>query len=385
MLKERASGPRGSARTERLTELASVAALIFLTLMVAAAVLLVAGKLQFPSLGAGAGPFDVLRAIGLIALATLGVTIDLDGLELNVVPLGALALVAGAAVTMSRQFVRSPARTASDISIAGLGLGLLALLGAFVFRFGGEAPVSASPAGALVLGTGWGMLFLGVAIAHSDPGRIESRRLPALVADALPEAWRALKIGVYGSLVALLCFLIARLAADPLPRSFGLGDAAAAFIYLVAFVPNVLVAIFSLAVGATLDVGAQFDVGGRMVGPLRTISLWDWGNAAPVRWLLIALPIVMSIAVGLRSAKKERTFNGVASLVVPTAVIVAVAVGAVAAIGDARLGAGLVRQNGVGLVAVNAGQAAALTFLWIAAGGIITASITQAIGRRRGR
>jgi hypothetical protein len=134
--------------------------------------------------------------------------------------------------------------------------------------------------------------------------------------------------------------------------------------------------VFSLAVGASLEVGAQFDVGGRMVGPLRTISLWS-SDGISLRWLLLALPIAVGVANGIRTERKHPALPSAAKIVVGTAAIVAVAVGVLAAIGDARLGAGLVKQNGVGLVAVDALQAAILTFLWLALGGTLSAFVAH--------
>lgn len=359
-----------------------MAALLFLTLMAGGAALLVAGKLQFPSLGSGAGPFDILRAIGLIALASLGVTIDLDGLELSVVPLGLLAIVAAVFIAMSRQFTRDPERTLTDVPAVGFGFGLMCCVAAFVFRFGGDAPVAASPVAALLYGTLWGILLSGGASTFAGRGPVMPVRAPPPVDEMMRDAVRCLPVAAYGALVALLGALIVRLASDPLPRSFGLGDAVAATLYLIAFLPNVLVALFSLGVGAAIEVGAQFDVGGEMVGPLRTISLWDWGSAPPLRWFLVALPLAVGIALGVRTSARHRELTRALLDVVGTAALLALAIGLLAAVGDARLGAGLVKQDGVGLVAVNARQTTILTFLWITCVGTLSVLAARIVRRR---
>src|SRR3712207_6375824 len=72
---------------------ARVAGMMFLTLLACGAALLVAGKLQFSSLGSGANPFEILQAIGLVALACLGITIELGDLPVAVTPLGVLVFV----------------------------------------------------------------------------------------------------------------------------------------------------------------------------------------------------------------------------------------------------------------------------------------------------
>ena len=374
--------------SERLVEPASMAAIVFLSLLAAGAVLLIAGKLQFSSLGAGAGPYEVLKAIGLIALASLGVTIDLDGLELSVIPLGVLIAVGLLANGLSRQFVRDDARSKFDAVLVGVVTGAMAFVAALVFRFGGQASVSASALGALVYGTLWGTVIAAVGIwwGRADP-RARTPVLPAALDESFKLAVPTGATAAFGTVVTLLCLVIARLIADPLPRSFGLGDAVAAVIYLLAFLPNVLVAIFSLAVGATLEIGAQFDVGGELVGPLKSISLWDWGGGGSIaRWLLLFLPLGAALQAGMLAHERATSPARALRSIVGCAALLAMVVGVLASIGDARLGAGLVKQNGVGLVAVDALQATILTFLWIACGGgLAFLGISKLRERKEGR
>jgi hypothetical protein len=379
---ERTHKPQWS---ERLVEPASMAAIVFLSLLAAGAVLLLAAKLQFPSLGSGAGPYEVLKAIGLIALASLGVTIDLDGLELSVIPLGVLVAVGLLANALSRQFVRDDARSRLDALLVGIVTGVLAFVAALVFRFDGDASVTASAVGALFYGTLWGTVIAAVGIwwGRGGPGD-RALKLPGVLDESFRLALPTGAAAAFGTVVMLLCLVIARLIADPLPRSFGLGDAIAAILYLLAFLPNVMVAIFSLAVGATLEIGAQFDVGGELVGPLKSISLWDWGSGgSPARWLLLLLPLGVGLRAGSLAYERTTSPSGALRSLAGCAVLLAVVVGTLAAIGDARLGAGLVKQNGVGLVAVDALQAATLTFLWVAGGGGLTSLVMSKLQERK--
>ena len=374
-------GSRPGVERENFAELASMAAIIFLCLMAAGALLLVAGKLQFPSLGAGSAPLDVLRAIGLIALAALGVTIDLDGLELRVVPLGALMVVAVVAKAMTQQVFKDGLRSKLEPWLVGLVVGLLASFSTLVFRFVGEAPISANTGEAFFYGSLWGSVVAMIGLRGTELS-VPSR--PHWLGDGFRVAAPACVSAATGALIVLVSLVIARLASDPLPRSFELGDAAAAVLYLIAFLPNVLVAIFSLAVGASLEVGAQFDVGGELVGPLKSISMWDWGGAPIARWFLLLLPLTVSIQAGSLALRRASSPASALRSVVTGAALVALAVGLLAAIGDARLGAGLVRQNGVGLVAINAFQATALAFSWITIGGVLTVVLTLKARQRRG-
>ena len=370
---------------EKLVEPASMAAIVFLSFLAAGAVLLIAGKLQFPSLGAGAGPYDVLKAIGLIALASLGVTIDLDGLALSVIPLGVIVAVTLLANGLSRQFVRDDARSKLDVLLVGVVTGVMACVAALVFRFEGDAAVRASASGALLYGTLWGSLMAAVGIWWGRRTPVERGiSLPGILDESVQLARSAAATAAFGALVALLCLVIARLIAEPLPRSFGVGDAVAAILYLLAFLPNVLVAIFSLSVGATLQIGAQFDVGGELVGPLKSISLWDWGPGGSIaRWLLLLLPLGVAARTGVLAYERTTSSNRALRSIVGCAVVVAVGVGILAAIGDARLGAGLVKRSGVGLVAVDALQATILTFLWIAGGGGLAFLVKTKLRERR--
>jgi hypothetical protein len=380
---------RGSRLTQgfpgRWVDLVCVAVLLFLTTMVAAAVVLIAGKLQFASLGAGAGPFDVLRAIGLIALGSLGATVDLDGLQLSVIPLGSLVTAIVITMALSGRAPSTGRRHLGDAAVVGAVHGLLALLAASIFRFGGGVPVQASRPGSFLYGVLWGAVAAGLGSWWSRDRRLYVR-MPAPAIDALSVAAPAGLAATAGTFVALLCVVIARLVSGPLPATFGVGDALAAILYLLAFLPNVLIAIFALAVGATLEIGAQIDVDGALVGPLRSISLWDWPGGGPgARWLLLILPIGTGLALGRSVA--TRLGNGRRALlaIVLGSLVFAIVVGMIAAIGDARLGAGLVREEGVASIAARADEAMILTFVWLTGMGIAAWGLSEWTSKRSER
>jgi hypothetical protein len=383
---------RRKLRGEGWVEAAQVAALIFLTLLALGAALLVAGKLQFASLGSGSGPLEVLRAIGLVGLACLGVGIDIGGLTLSVIPLGGLSVVALSGTRLIRDVARRrERRTLGDVFKLGVALGVICGLAALVFRFGGDVPVKAGPFESAALGFVWGcaLAALGAALASDRNG-------PASLVGKLDRpplgdgARLSLGLGswaAFGALGALLLLIAGRLAADPLPRWFGVGEAAAALIYLVAFLPNALVAIFSLAIGATLRLGAQVDVGGEIVGPLRELSLFSWGGKGPpaALFLLLVLPAAVSIGGGVRAARRLRTSASVARVGSIAAVLFALVVGVLASFADARLGAGLVRSQGVALVTVGPTQVALLTLLWTLVGGAVGVVLQRGIEARARR
>jgi hypothetical protein len=354
--------------------------------------LLLAGKLQFASLGSGSGPLEVLRAIGLVALACLGVGIDLGGLTLSVIPLGGLAVVALSGTRLIRDVARRrERRTLGDVLKVGVALGVMCWLAALVFRFGGDVPVKAPAFESAALGFVWGcaLAALGAALAarrDATSSLVDRLDRPPL-GDGGRLSWKLGTWAAFGSLVALLLVIAGRLAADPLPRWFGVGDAAAALIYLLAFLPNALMAIFSLALGATLTLGAQIDVGGEIIGPLREISLFSWGRGGPPTglFLLLALPAAVSIAGGVRAARRVRPLASVAQVVAVAAALLALATGVLASLADARLGAGLVRAQGVALVTVGPTQVAILTMLWTMVGGAVGVALQRGIEARARR
>jgi hypothetical protein len=364
-------------------EAAQVAALIFLTLLAVAALLLVAGKLQFTSLGSGSNPLEVLRAIGLVALVCLGAGINIGGLTLSVIPLGAITAVAWSGARLAREVGTERQRNPlTDVLKLGAAFGVVCLFGALVFRFGGDVPMRVSALEAGGLGVVWGCIIAGVGKARARDLGLHSVRRSAERGTVGEGVRLALKLGVwtaFGATVALLCFIVFRLASGPLPRSFGVGDASAALIYLAAFLPNALVAVFSLAVGATLRLGAQVDIGGEIVGPLREHSLFDWGRGDPpvALFLLIALPLTVTICGGVWAARRRARLPEALTSVAVGGTLFAIVVGILAALADARFGGGLVREHGLALVTVDSTEVALLTLLWSLAGGAVGVALER--------
>jgi hypothetical protein len=363
---------------------AAAAALAFLVLLSTGAILLLAAKFQAPTFGAGADPIDVFTAVVILGLGSIRVPVHLGDLAFTLLPLGAFTTVASGIVWATRASFRReevPAHAAREGLKVGAPFALICWLFALVFRFR-DPPgvVHAGAFGALVLGAVWGSLFgaLGAAALLKSPGALLREGL-----DRLGSRSRFLRPGVQagglmlglGALLAagvLLLWIIVALARGAQPRSFGGGDALSALIYLVAFAPNVLVAILSLSVGAPIEVGAQVTFGGRLVGAIEDYSIFGWGNDPAPAWvfLLLVIPILACTIGGvwLHGRVTERT-EWARSIAV-AAVTFAAALFILAHLGEARLGAALVRNRGVGLVAPNPWLVGVLSFAWAAAGGL---------------
>jgi hypothetical protein len=208
--------------------------------------------------------------------------------------------------------------------------------------------------------------------------------LERLPSGGVEQAARTLLAATWGSVVALLAVIVGRLASSPLPRSFGIADALASVLYLAAFLPNVLVALFSVGMGATVTIGAQVNAGGEVVGPIRDHSLFEWGRGDPPVALLflVAVPLVVTVGAGVRASRRASSDTELVRSLAISSVLVAVAVVVLASVADARLGGGLVKQGGVGLVAVNALQAGVLALLWCALGGAAGAGLERALRKR---
>ena len=199
-----------------------------------------------------------------------------------------------------------------------------------------------------------------------------------------------LGLGVLMAAAVLLLWIIVGLARGAQPRSFDAGDALSALIYLVAFAPNVLVAILSLSVGAPIEVGAQITFGGRLVGAIEDYSIFGWAGGPAPAWvfLLLVIPLLACIAGGvwLRGRGEERSegerMERERSIALAAATF-GVALFLLAFLGEARLGAALVRNRGVGLVAPNPWFVGVLSFVWAAAAGLSGWHLSELGWKRR--
>jgi hypothetical protein len=252
--------------------------------------------------------------------------------------------------------------------------------------------------GALVLGGLWGSLFgaLGAATLVTSPAALVARGMAWLSARSrtLRQGVKAggvmLGLGVLMAAAVLLLWIIVGLVRGAQPRSFDAGDAFSALIYLVAFVPNVVVAILSLSVGAPIEVGAQVTFGGKVVGAIQNYSIFGWAGGHAPAWvfLLPVIPLLACTAGGVWLRGRTRKGEEGAGVDPRRSVAVAaVTFGAtlfvLALLGEARLGAALVRNRGVGLVAPNPWLVGVLSFAWAAVGGLAGVYLSDRIRRQR--
>ena len=367
----------------------AAAALAFLVLLSTGAVLLLAAKLQAPSFGAGASPLDVFTAVVILGLGSIRVPVHLGDLVFTLLPLGAATAIAVGVVWATRTSFRRgqvPPPSARDGLKVGALFALMCWLFALVFRFRDPPTVAhAGAIGALLLGGLWGSLFgaLGVATLATSPAAVVAKGMAWLGArsrtlrEGVQTGGVMLGLSTLMAAAALLLWIIVGLARGAQPRSFDAGDALSALIYLLAFVPNVVVAILSLAVGAPIEVGAQVTFGGRLVGAIHDYSIFGWAGGQAPAWVF-ALPVIPLLAcigggVWLRGRTGDRE-EGVGGDSRRTVAVAAATFGAtlfvLALLGEARLGAALVRNRGVGLVAPNPWLVGVLSFAWAAVGGL---------------
>ncbi|HEX2236354.1 MAG TPA: hypothetical protein VHK89_08770, partial [Actinomycetota bacterium] len=187
-------------------------------------------------------------------------------------------------------------------------------------------------------------------------------------------------VAAVASLAGVLLWIIVALARGAAPPSFGIGDALGGLVFLVAFLPNVCVSLVSLALGASVEVGAKVRVGGRELGPVESFSLSDWGgDTAP--WYVFALVLIPALACVIGGFAARRNARGEPSLleVLPAAALAfALPLGVIAAFADARLGAGLVRPRGFAHVAPSAPAVFVAALLWAAALGFLGWRLAEA-------
>jgi hypothetical protein len=395
--------PPTNGRALAWGEALSGACVAFVSLVAVGAVLVAAAKLQFTSLGTGTNPLRVLTAAVLSGIATLGTGVRLGGLTVSAVPLGALLLSGGliAWAAAGARPTAHPPRTKGDglaLSTAlrfGLILGLLCAAAALLFRIPeGPVPVSVPPLRAGFLGLVWGIGF----------GFVGVRLRGSSVRSRMSSAWSRLFEGSAGggrevlicsgaglmalaatSIAAVLGALIFRLWTSPLPGGFGVGDAVADLVFLLAFLPNVLVAAVTLSLGASVTVGAEITAAGERVGPVIHYSLASWGDGpTPLpAFLLLLVPALSFLFGGYAARVVSERREGTPLRLVPSAALTALVVGALTLVGNARLGGGLVSGSGVASVAPETMTVIPLAFAWALAFGFAGWSIHDFMERRR--
>lgn len=349
------------------------AALAFLGLLAIGAVILLAVKVQFPSLGAGGDPIDVLTSIVILSMAVLRVPVHLGDLTFTVLPLGALAAFGLVVMWSCRSVVRA-ARPRRGL-IVGVVFGVVAMIAALAFRFRfDQDPIYAGAFGALILGSFWTAAFASLSFASlgTPLRRLAGRRLGALKSGRriLYEGVRTgglmLALVALGSAAAGLLWAIVVLARGGGPQNLDVGDLAAALVYLAAFAPNLVVMVIAVALGAPVDVGAGLTLAGKVRQNLRELSVTDDGGAL---WLLLLIPAAACGAAGYWARKNTSDAKRMVPVIATAAVLFAVTLGALAWLGEARLGARLASARGFGLVAARAWVVLVLGAVWALVGG----------------
>ena len=375
---------------------ASAAAVGFLALLCVGLVFLVAARLQHPDLSASTNPWSVLTSIVVVALGSLRVPIHVGDITITALPFGAL-LLSAAAVSWAvepairrREVTRLRPRVAAGAKIA-LPFALICCAAALVFRFReGATPTHAGAPSAFFLGAVWGTLFGALSGVRSHGAlrkglRSAARWLRARSGRLFPGLEAGGTMLLFSFLAASgagLLWVIVALARGAPVQNFGAGDAFAGFLYVLAFLPNVLVAIIAVGMGAPLDVGAQVTIGGRQIGPLKTISLWDWGGGTPlIAFGFVLVPLVALGAAG-DLARRRAAGRGALRVVLPGALLFAVSIALLAWLGQARLGAGIIRNRGFAVIAAEPAWVLAVGFAWALGAGFVGWKIAERRNRR---
>jgi Family of unknown function (DUF6350)/zinc-ribbon domain len=367
------------------------AALAFLFMLCVAAVLVLAIRLQ--GVGGDADIIEILSSIVLFALGILGIPIRLGRFAISIVPLGAL-LVVGAGIVwavrlslMKRDAIGSRDRVMSGVK-TGLCLGVLCFLAALVFGISGRVPVSANPWVALVFGAAWGALFGalgGWSLPRSPWQSVRSlfdERTEGSTRGGMLAGMLALGICAVLAVVVLLLWIIGALIQGP-PRALGAGDAFAGILYLVAFLPNIVVAIVCLSLGAPVSVGAQISAGGRLVGPLNHYSIFGWaGGDAP--WfiaILILIPAIGCFAAGMYAQSHSPSTSRTRTILIMGATF-AIALFLLSLLGEARIGPGLLRARGFAKLSPQPWWTLLLAFAWAARVGYLGWRVSETRSRK---
>jgi hypothetical protein len=361
-------------------DVTAAACLAFLVLMFIGGVLLLGAKLQFPALGVGANAIDVLTAIAIIALGILRAPIHLGNVTVTVLPLGALIAAALGMLWAARLAVRDLDRARplfTGVRFA-IPFAIICWLASLSFRFRGREEVFAGAWGTFLWALVWGAVFGAVATIVGDAplwatlrAKVWPKRSTGERAIGMRAALVMLATAAVLSAFALVLWVIVGLIRGTPTPGFGLGDALAALVYLLAFAPNVLGIITAVGMGSALDVGARVTIAKSRVGRINEISIFSWGGDSPPAYvfLLLVVPLAATVAGGYyarRTASGERMLPTLAWAAVTFAVVLFL----IALLGDARLGGGLA-GFGVAHVSVHAFRTLLLALVWGFGGGAL--------------
>lgn len=345
-------------------EVVQAGALGFFVLLLAGSLLVVAAKLNFPSLGAGADLLDGLKAIVIAALGILSVPVIFDDLAIALLPLGALAGtgwgIAWAVRTTLRPVEGDAGKVVSSGVRVAIPFALICWFAALVFRFEGTHPVAADTGATLVVAVFWGGLF----------GAIGALQMRRSLRQWVASAWSAVRarsplyaegafcgattlaLAAIIATAATLMWIIVSLVKDAPGRYFDAGDAVAYILYAVALLPNAIVSVAAIAFGAGVEVGARLTLAGEVTGPLREYSLWGWGGGSPPAptYLLPVIPLVSCLAAGVVARRRVADGSKMLPVLLVASAVVGVAFTLVGWIAKMRL-AGIGRGVGYAVVA----------------------------------
>lgn len=345
-------------------EVVQAASLSFIVLLVSGSALIVAAKLNFPSLGAGADPYDGVKAIVIAALGILSVPVIFEDLAVALLPLGALAVTGWGIAWAVRTTLRPVEGDAGNVVLSGVRVAvpfaLICWLAALVFRFGGTHPVAADAGATLLAGAFWGGSFGAVGALQIRRSLREwagiawsvvRARAPVYAEGALCGAITVAVVAILAAAATLL-WIIVSLVADAPGRYFDAGDAAAYIVYAIAFLPNAIVSVATIAFGSSLEVGARLTLGGEIAGPLRSYSLWGWGGGSPpaLIYLLPVIPLASCLAAGANAARRVTDASKMVPVLLVSSGLVATTFTLLGWVAKMRL-AGIGRGAGYAIVA----------------------------------
>lgn len=361
---------------EGWVEIVQAAALAFLVLLAVGSVLVLAAKLNFPSIGRGGDLLDSLNAIVIAGLSILSVPVIFDDVAIALLPLGALIVTGWGIAWAVRTTIRPPdgdaIKTVRYGARIALPFALLCWFAALVFRYRGDHPVAADGGAVLLVAAFWGALFGAL-------GALQTRRPLRAWASA---AWNALHKripvhdeGIFAGAVTLVVTLLAAgaatfigiiivLARDAPGRHFTAGDAFAYVVYLAALLPNFVISVAAISFGSNVDVGARLNLSGEIVGQMREYSMWTWGRGDPPAfvYLLVLIPLIACLAGGVVARRRTGDPSSMAVVLLTASGVVATSLTLLAWVAKTRL-AGIGRGGGYAAIEPDAVVTFAAAFL----------------------
>lgn len=361
----------------RLIPYLEAAALAFLGLLALGALLLVVVKLQYPRLGAGADPVEILTSVIILSLAALRVPVHIGDLTFTLLPLGLLVAIAWVVRWACRSTISNP--TLRRVLWVGPIFGAIAAVAALAFRHRFETdPIYAGVPSAFVLGSLWVSVFAAwFFVTRSESSIAVVRRLMGDLEERRRNLWEsAMAAGVMlGATFVLataggLVWVIVSLLRGGGPQQLDLGGLVAAIVYVTAFAPNLVIAAGTLSLGAPLHVGAGLTIGGRVRGNVQELSIAGADGLTPAV-ALIAVPLIACMLAGAWVSRNSTRADSPLPVLARAAVTFAAALTLLAWLGHARLGAQLAADKGFGVVAAHGPSVFVMAALWAFLGSLL--------------